>query len=112
MNFHSGSRILVTLGLLVSWMGVGSLAAQDERTLGWSDVAEATFVLTAGNATASTLGFKNTAEHLWEKASFKLSAGATTHRVGNHHPHGVGDSGELHHIRRSPIPSSLPKTTF
>jgi len=76
MNLRSGLKVLVSLGLLVSWLGVGSLAAQDERTLGWSNVAEATFVVTAGNATARTLGLKNTAEHLWEKASFKLSAGA------------------------------------
>jgi len=54
----------------------GSLSAQDERPLGWSDVAELTFVLTAGNASSSTFGFKNTAEHLWEKASFKVSLGA------------------------------------
>jgi putative salt-induced outer membrane protein YdiY len=82
MNLRNGLKVLVTLGLLVSWLGVGSLAAQDERTLGWSDVAEATFVLTAGNATARTLGFKNTLEHLWEKASFKFGAGAVRTESG------------------------------
>jgi putative salt-induced outer membrane protein YdiY len=58
------------------------LAAQEERTLGWADVAELTFVLTAGNASSSTFGFKNTAEHLWERASFKLSAGAVRTESG------------------------------
>jgi putative salt-induced outer membrane protein YdiY len=59
-----------------------SATAQDERTLGWTDVAEVTFVVTAGNATARTLGLKNTAEYLWEKAAFKLSAGAVRTESG------------------------------
>lgn len=54
----------------------GTLAAQDERPLGWSDVAELTFVLTAGNASASTFGFKNTLERIWERTSFKIALGA------------------------------------
>jgi putative salt-induced outer membrane protein YdiY len=67
---------VAVVGVLVSCLGTGPLAAQDERTLGWSDVAEVTFVVTAGNATSRTFGLKNTAEHLWERSSFKLSAGA------------------------------------
>lgn len=58
------------------------LSAQDERPRGWSDVAEVTFVLTSGNASASTFGFKNTAEHLWDNASFKLSFGAVRTETG------------------------------
>jgi putative salt-induced outer membrane protein YdiY len=63
-------------GLLAAVLLPGALAAQDERPLGWSDVAELTFVLTAGNASSSTFGLKNTAEHVWEKTAFKLSFGA------------------------------------
>ncbi len=62
--------------LVMSLAGPSAVAAQGERPLGWSDVAELTFVLTAGNASSSTLGLKNTAEHLWEKTGFKLSFGA------------------------------------
>ena len=38
-------------------------SADEERPLGWRDVAEFTFVFTSGNATSSTLGLKNTLEH-------------------------------------------------
>ncbi len=74
-----GSRPLFTLGALVlgaSLLFSSELAGQDERPLGWTDVAELTFVLTSGNASASTLGLKNTTEHLWDKTSFKFSFGA------------------------------------
>lgn len=69
-------------GLLAAALLPGTLAAQDERPRGWSDVAELTFVLTAGNASSSTFGLKNTAEHLWEKAAFKLSFGAVRTESG------------------------------
>jgi putative salt-induced outer membrane protein YdiY len=52
-----------------------ALAAQDEPELGWFDKAELTFVLTAGNASQSTLGLNNELSHIWENASFKLSLG-------------------------------------
>ena len=74
----SGRRVgrIVVAGLLAAVLLPGTLAAQDERALGWSDMAEFTFVLTAGNASSSTFGFKNTAEHRWENSSFKFNAGA------------------------------------
>jgi len=75
-------RRMVAIGVLASVVVPGSLAAQDERTSGWSDVAELTFVLTAGNASSSTFGFKNTSEYLWEKTSFKLSAGGVRAESG------------------------------
>lgn len=50
-------------------------AAQEEPELGWFDKAELTFVLTAGNASQSTLGLNNELSHLWENAAFKLSFG-------------------------------------
>ena len=79
------ARLSFTLGGLVlgaSLLFSAELAAQDERPLGWTDVAELTFVLTSGNASASTLGLKNTAERLWEKTSFKFSAGAVRTESG------------------------------
>ena len=70
------------IGLLVFWIGIDSVAAQDERTLGWSDKAEVTFVLTAGNAIARTFGLKNTAERVWERTTFKVNAGAVRTESG------------------------------
>ncbi len=82
MISSNGIRTLLTAGVLAAVLAPGTLAAQDERVLGWSDVAELTFVLTAGNASSSTFGFKNTAERLWEKVSFKFSAGAVRTESG------------------------------
>ncbi|MFC1660719.1 YdiY family protein [Gemmatimonadota bacterium] len=55
---------------------------QDVKPLGWKDAAELTFVLTAGNASSSTLGFKNTADHFWPNASFQLSFGGVRTESG------------------------------
>ncbi len=51
----------------------GPLAAQDET--GWTDVAEFTFVQTAGNASSSTFGLKNTLDRIFENGAFKLTLG-------------------------------------
>jgi len=59
-----------------------SLSAQEERALGWSDVAELTFVLTQGNASSSTFGLKNTAEYVWPRSTFKLDAGGVRTESG------------------------------
>jgi putative salt-induced outer membrane protein YdiY len=61
---------------------VESGSAQDERPVGWKDAAEFTFVMTAGNASASTLGFKNTADHFWPNAQFQISFGGIRTQSG------------------------------
>ncbi|MEM7050358.1 MAG: DUF481 domain-containing protein [Acidobacteriota bacterium] len=63
------------------WLGVLLFpgltgAEEEERKLGWSDVAELTYVATGGNAEAETLGLRNVLEHQWEKARFELVAAA------------------------------------
>jgi putative salt-induced outer membrane protein len=40
----------------------------------WSDVAEFSYVATAGNSESSTLGFKNTLGRKWGQSSFELKA--------------------------------------
>jgi putative salt-induced outer membrane protein YdiY len=82
MNFRHRKRYLIGSGLLIAILLPGTVTAQDERPLGWSDVAELTFVLTAGNASSSTFGLKNTTEHLWERTAFKLSFGAVRTESG------------------------------
>ena len=82
MAFARPFFILGALVLGASLLLSSELAAQDERPLGWTDVAEVTFVLTAGNASASTLGLKNTAERLWDKTSVKFSGGAVRTESG------------------------------
>ena len=52
-----------------------ALAQDDEPDLGWHDTAELTFVLTEGNASSTTFGFKNALEHVWPDAKFRFGAG-------------------------------------
>ena len=87
MDFPSGSGKILSAGLLAFGVFGGVLvpkavAAQDGRALGWSNVTELSFVLSAGNASSSTFGFKDAAKHLWEMASFELSAGAVRSKSG------------------------------
>ncbi len=70
--------------------GPGSVAAQDERPLGWTDVAEFTFVLTSGNATSSTLGLKNTLRVPVGRGTLSPFRWCRKGRVRNHHSHGDG----------------------
>ena len=79
-NRYANASALLPALLLVL-LGASGLRAQEEET-GWKDVAELTFVLTSGNATSSTFGFKNTADYTWPNAAFKLSAGGVRTRSG------------------------------
>lgn len=63
-------------------LGTSKLSAQDAPPLGWTDVAELTFVRTGGNATSSTLGLKNSLGHRWEDAVFQLALGAVRAESG------------------------------
>ena len=74
--------ISLSSALLFLSIGAGNLSAQDDPPLGWTDVAELTLVLTSGNATSSTLGLKNTAEHRWENALLQVAAGAVRAESG------------------------------
>lgn len=47
-----------------------------EKKLGWSDAAELSYVATAGNAEARTLGLRNTLLRVWSNAEFILEAAA------------------------------------
>lgn len=64
------------LALALAGQGAGFAAEAAARPDRWTDVAEFSFVATAGNSEASTLGFKNALARAWEKSSFELKAGA------------------------------------
>ncbi len=76
MDFPSRIKNVVVAGALAGLLVPGCLAAQEENPATWSDVAEVTFVLTAGNASSSTFGLKNILEHTWGVSALKFSAGA------------------------------------
>ena len=78
-RYTNAPTLLPTLLLVL--LGPSGIKAQEEET-GWKDVAELTFVLTSGNATSSSLGFKNTADYTWPNAAFQLSAGGVRTRSG------------------------------
>jgi hypothetical protein len=69
--------LLVLLAFaLVPALRAPCLAQDDEREPGWYDQAELSFVLTGGNAEASTLALKNTLERLWATSRLGFHAGA------------------------------------
>ena len=70
------------VGLAVLLLLPGGLLGQDQESPRWKNVAELTFVLTAGNASSSTFGFKNTAEHFRGPYALKLSLGAVRTESG------------------------------
>lgn len=80
-----GTRRVLSLLLLcaaVPALSKPGRAGAQEPEKGWKDKAELTFVMTGGNSTASTLGFKNTLDHSWSNGSFQLSAGGVRTRTG------------------------------
>ena len=68
--------IVTGLALALAGQGAGLAAEAAAKPDRWTDVAEFSFVATAGNSETSTLGFKNTLARAWEKSSFELKAGA------------------------------------
>ena len=67
MTRWQGRMAIVCVGLLA----LGSALA-DEPELGWSDQAELSYVLTAGNSESTTLGFKNELKRTWQAAIFSF----------------------------------------
>ena len=76
MRGHASAWILTGLALTLAGAGAGWCADEATPPERWKDVAEFSFVATAGNSETSTLGFKNTLARAWEKSSFELKAGA------------------------------------
>ena len=70
-------RSLIVLAVVLC--GVLPVSAQDEeeeKKLGWSNVADLGFVVTGGNSMSSSLSFDDKLIHAWENAEFVLRAGA------------------------------------
>jgi putative salt-induced outer membrane protein YdiY len=63
------------IALLIVFQLTAGTARAEEEDRAWSDVAEFSWVQTAGNSETSTFGFKNTLARSWEKSSFTFKAG-------------------------------------
>lgn len=59
------------------------LAQEEENSLGWSNVADLGYVVTAGNASTSTFSFDNRLAYGWRRAGFNLRAGALRVRTAD-----------------------------
>ncbi|MFQ5529576.1 MAG: YdiY family protein [Gemmatimonadota bacterium] len=72
-------RAIVRHSMMLALLGTAAarpIAAQDEQpSPGWSDNAELSFVLTAGNSESSSFGLRNTLARLFDKSTLKLDAG-------------------------------------
>lgn len=60
--------MIAILAATVAW------ADDEEKTTGWADAAEFSFVATDGNSNSTSLGFKNTATRKWNKADLIIRA--------------------------------------
>lgn len=69
-------RALPAVALGLAGLGAGVRAEEPAKTDRWRDIAEFSYVATAGNSEVSTLGFKNTLSRAWDKSSFEMKAGA------------------------------------
>ncbi|MEJ2085988.1 MAG: DUF481 domain-containing protein, partial [Acidobacteriota bacterium] len=71
MRFRHYIRICVLLVCLTISLST-SLAAQEEeeeeKKLGWSNVTDLSLVVTEGNSSTETFGFKNRLQRNWEKS--------------------------------------------
>jgi putative salt-induced outer membrane protein len=74
MNDWLRGALAVATGL-AALAAAGPAAARDKPADGWSDVAEFSYVATAGNSETATLGFKNTLGRKWGRSSFECKAG-------------------------------------
>lgn len=82
MTRRRSAQILVLLAaIFLASSGWTSVGAQEEET-GWKNVAELTLVVTGGNATSNTLGFRSTSDYRWPDAAFQLTGGALRARSG------------------------------
>jgi hypothetical protein len=74
----SRSQKRVMAVCLAAWLGVGleQASAQDKPKeppkVGWSNSADLSLVVTAGNSAAQTWGFTDELKHLWKNARFEL----------------------------------------
>ena len=76
MSRLARTSLAVAVLLFAGLAAATPLFAEDPPKEGWSDIAEFSYVATAGNSQVRTLGFKNLLKRTWERASFELRAGA------------------------------------
>ena len=67
---------------------------EEEKKLGWSNIADLGFVLTAGNSSTSTFSFDDKLSYAWERADFIFRAGALRIRTTDD-PFAVGTSDDF-----------------
>ena len=68
--------LIVLLFTLCCVLPVAAQDEEEEKKLGWSNVADLGFVVTAGNSRSSSLSFDDKLTHTWKEAEFVVRAGA------------------------------------
>ena len=76
MSRLARTSLAVAVLLFAGLAAATPLFAEDPPKEGWSDIAEFSYVATAGNSQVKTLGFKNLLKRTWANASFEVRAGA------------------------------------
>jgi putative salt-induced outer membrane protein YdiY len=86
MSVQERPAIVVVALVLALQVGTIPVSGQDAPAPAagkWSDVSEFSYVATAGNSEAATLGFKNTLGRKWGKSSFEFKAGGVRAETTN-----------------------------
>ena len=71
-----GKWVRLALGVAGCLVACVTPAADEERTTGWTDTAEFSFVSTSGNTDSTSLGFKNLFEQKWKKSLWAIRLAA------------------------------------
>jgi putative salt-induced outer membrane protein len=91
-----------TLLVLVLAVAVPAWAQDEEdKESGWSDAAELSFVATAGNGEAVTLGFRNTLVRTWKAATLTIEAGGLRAETTTVSRFAVGDEDSFEVLEES-----------
>lgn len=76
-------------------------AQEEEKKLGWADVAEFSYLATQGNAEASSLGLRNALTRVWDEAAFTFEVGAVRASTATISRSAIGDATNFRVDRRS-----------
>ena len=79
MKKNEIKKRLACLLVCVCWLGPVAAGAQDEeeeKVLGWSNVTDLSLVITDGNSSTETFGFKNRLRRNWTRARYTFNVDA------------------------------------
>jgi hypothetical protein len=96
------------VALVLVALGAGAARAQEEpkpeeKKLGWQDRAELALVVTRGNSSTSTFGFRNVLSHIWADAELHIEAAGLRTETASVTATPVGTSSDDYVVERDSV---------